>query len=240
MKNFKIIGFDADDTLWVNEPYYREAEEEFYSMLQSFGSDEEISNELLRIILKNLNKYGYGIKSFMLSMIETSIHVSNGKIDSKIISNIISLGNEMINKPVILLDGIHEVLKELHDAGYKLIVVTKGDLLDQERKLRKSKLDGYFHDIVIMSDKKENDYTKLLLNLEIAPSEFLMVGNSLKSDILPVVNIGGYGVHIPFHTTWVHELIDQPENVTSFQEIPNIIELPKIISKLVTNQCAEK
>ena len=203
-KNIKIVGFDADDTLWVNEPFFKEIEEEFCNLLVEFLPKNEISNELFKTEVQNLNLYGYGVKAFVLSLIETALKITNHKVSIQTIERIIELGKQQLEKPVILLDGIEDVLKKLSQ-HYKLIVATKGDLLDQERKLSKSGLEKYFHHIEIMSDKKESDYKKLLNHLEIKPEEFVMIGNSVKSDILPVINIGGQGIHIPFHMTWQHE-----------------------------------
>ena len=223
-KNIKVIGFDADDTLWVNEPYFRETEQQFCSLLKDFMPEDQASKILFEIEIQNLELYGYGIKAFILSLIETSIKISQGKISSELIEKIIQLGKDQLNKPVILLDHIEDVLIIL-SKQYKLIVATKGDLLDQERKLKKSGLEKYFHHIEIMSDKKESDYKKLLNHLEINSDEFVMIGNSLKSDILPVVNIGGKGIYIPFHTTWQHENISSDEiKSKNYIEIKSISE----------------
>ena len=203
-KNVKVVGFDADDTLWVNEPYFKDLEIEFCELLSGYMRKEKISEELFKTEIQNLELYGYGVKAFMLSLIETALRISNHNAPVHIIDKIIDLGKKQLEKPVILLDGVENVLKEL-SPDYKLIVATKGDLLDQERKLQKSGLEKYFHHIEIMSNKKEADYEKLLNHLEIKPEEFIMIGNSVKSDIIPVVNIGGQGIHVPFHTTWQHE-----------------------------------
>lgn len=185
--------------------------------------------ELYKTEIANLPLYGYGIKGFVLSMIETVLRITEGKIDPVVISKAITLGQEMLNKPVVLLDGVEEVLKTLH-GKYKLVVATKGDLLDQQRKLTKSGLDHYFHHIEIMSDKQEKDYQKLIKHLDCKPEAFLMLGNSLKSDVLPVLNIGGHAVHIPFHTTWVHESIDHTIEHANFYQMENLSEvLPKLI-----------
>jgi putative hydrolase of the HAD superfamily len=224
-KNFKIIGFDADDTLWVNEPYYQETEKLFCNLLSDFQSSEIISQELLKTEIQNLNLYGYGAKGFMLSLIETALRVSNNKIDNSVIDKIILLGKDLLNKPVVLIDGIQEVLEKLSNNGYKIILATKGDLLDQERKLLKSNIEKYFSHIEIMSDKKESNYLKLLSHLDIAPEEFLMIGNSLKSDIIPVLNIGAYGLHIPYHTNWAHENIEKTTDLNNFWEIKQISEI---------------
>ena len=224
-KDFKIIGFDADDTLWENEPFYRETEKKFCQLLSNYNSEKEIMKELYKIEMSNLSSYGYGIKSFVLSMIETATKVSKNSVSTSDIDLIISLGKEMINKPVKLLVGVKEVLQELVDGNYKLIVATKGDLLDQERKLRKSGLDGFFHHIEIMSDKKEPNYSSLLSHLDISADEFLMIGNSMKSDIIPVVSLGGWAVHIPYHTTWIHEVVDGNYSSPRFSEINQIENL---------------
>jgi len=200
----KVIGFDADDTLWVNETYFREAEEDFAKLLSKFETLNKIDQELFKMEMKNLPVYGYGVKGFVLSMIEMAIELSNKTVSNEVITKILDIGKEMINKPVELLDNVELVLKEL-SKNYRLIVATKGDLLDQERKLEKSGLLDYFHHIEVLSDKKEDNYSKLLNHLDIKPSNFLMIGNSLKSDVLPLVNIGARAIHIPFHTTWAHE-----------------------------------
>ncbi|MGN8059204.1 HAD family hydrolase [Pedobacter sp. 22163] len=230
MKNqITVIAFDADDTLWVNEPYFRETEEQFAGLLEDFMPHHSILAELYKTEIANLPLYGYGIKGFVLSMIETVLRITEGKIAPVVISKAITLGQEMLNKPVELLDGVEEVLKALH-GKYRLVVATKGDLLDQQRKLTKSGLDHYFHHIEIMSDKQEKDYQKLIKHLDCKPEEFLMLGNSLKSDILPVLNIGGHAVHIPFHTTWVHESIDHTIEHANFYQMESLSEvLPKLI-----------
>jgi len=230
MKNkITVIAFDADDTLWVNEPYFRETEERFADLLEDFVPRHSIMAELYKTEMANLPLYGYGIKGFMLSMTETAMRITMGKIDPIIVEKILDLGKEMLNKPVELLDGVEEVLKALH-GKYRLVVATKGDLLDQQRKLTKSGLDHYFHHIEIMSDKQEKDYQKLIRHLDCKAEEFLMLGNSLKSDVLPVLNIGGHAVHIPYHTTWVHESIDHTIEHPNFYEMESLAEvLPKLI-----------
>ncbi|MPQ46385.1 HAD hydrolase-like protein [Marinifilum sp. N1E240] len=229
MQNCKVIGFDADDTLWVNEPYFRQTERKFCELLRNGMSLDEVTKELFEVEIGNIPLYGYGTKAFTLSMIETSLKITNGNVSSEKISAILELGKEQINKPIELLDGVVEVLKNLQ-GKYRLIVATKGDLLDQERKLQKSGLLKYFHHIEVMSDKKDADYEKLIKHLDIKPAEFLMVGNSLKSDILPVLNIGGNAVHVPFHTTWEHELVSEKEiENANFHEIENIRELLNLI-----------
>ncbi|MBO3117761.1 HAD hydrolase-like protein [Winogradskyella sp. DF17] len=209
-ENIKVIGFDADDTLWVNETYFREAEEKVGHLLSHYETPNKIDQELFRIEIQNLPTYGYGVKGFVLSMIELALDLSNGKVSNTIIGEIVNIGKDMINKPIELLEGVDEVLRKL-STNYRLILATKGDLLDQERKLEKSGLIDYFHHIEVLSEKQESNYKKLLKHLDIKPQEFLMVGNSLKSDILPLVNIGAKAIHVPFHTTWQHEKVSEED-----------------------------
>ncbi|WP_055437387.1 HAD family hydrolase [Lacinutrix algicola] len=229
-QNIKVIGFDADDTLWVNETYFRDAESEFAKLLNRFETENKIDQELFKMEMKNLPVYGYGVKGFVLSMVEMALELSNNTVSNTTISKILDIGKDMINKPVELLDGVEEVLAEL-SKNYKLIVATKGDLLDQERKLQKSGLLGYFHHIEVLSDKKEDNYSKLLKRLDIEPEAFLMVGNSLKSDILPLINIKAHAIHVPFHTTWAHEQVKEMDtNGKDYKTLNSLLELPKLLN----------
>ena len=213
INEIKVIAFDADDTLWENEQNYQEVELEFCELLKPYASQEIISQELLLVEQQNLDLYGFGVKGFMLSLIETLHRITKNQVPSEIISYVINSGKKLIEKPVVLIDGVSSVLKELK-SSYNIVLATKGDLLDQERKLNKSGLLEYFDFIEIMSDKKEYDYKKLLSKLNVSSHNFLMVGNSMKSDIVPVVNIGGQAIYIPYHLTWQHERI---ENFDSLQ-----------------------
>lgn len=227
LNQIKVIGFDADDTLWENENFFRESEEKFEALLKPY-TNKDITQELFQIEINNLNSYGYGIKSFILSMIETAMQISDSKIEVETIGKIIALGKEMINKPVVLIPKIKDTLDYLLPK-YKLIIATKGDLKDQERKLEKSSLSKYFHHIEIMTDKTEAHYKKLLKLLEIQADEFMMVGNSIKSDIIPVLNLGGFAAHIPFHTTWQHEDIKKPSiKNEKFYELSSNSELKSL------------
>lgn len=221
MNTLKVIAFDADDTLWVNEPYFRETEDKFCELLEDYLPHHSVARELLQVEIRNINLYGYGVKGFMLSMIETALEVSQKTIPVSVIEKAILLGKELLEKPIVLLDGVEDVLNQLQ-GKYKLVVATKGDLLDQERKLRKSGLEHYFHHIEIMSEKKEPDYQKLLKHLDIQPNEFMMLGNSLKSDVLPVLELGGHAVHIPYHTTWAHETVDAEIKHEQFKQVAEI------------------
>lgn len=227
--DIKVIAFDADDTLWVNEPYFQEVEEKFCELMAPYLSRHSLSQELFKTEIDNLKLYGYGIKGYILSMIEAALTISNNTISNEVIGKIIQYGKELLEKPIELLDGVEEILETLHPK-YKIVVATKGDLLDQRRKLHKSGLGKYFHHIEVMSDKQQKDYTDLVERLEIHPSEFLMIGNSLKSDVLPVLEIGGHAIHIPFHTTWAHEKIDhnvEHENFRDFEKILDVLSIFK-------------
>lgn len=216
--SIKVVGFDADDTLWVNETYFREAEEQFAGLLDGFETKNKIDQELFKMEMKNLELYGYGIKGFMLSMVESALEISNNTVSQATITEILNLGKNMISHPVELLDGVKEVLEKLSKT-YRLIVLTKGDLLDQERKIERSGLYKYFHHVEVLSDKKEENYQNLLDHLAIDVKEFLMIGNSLKSDVLPLINIGAQAVHVPFHTTWKHEEVSIQENEFKYLKI---------------------
>jgi len=220
----KVIAFDADDTLWHNESYFQEAEKKFCVLLENYLPQHTIVRELLHTEIKNITLYGYGIKAFILSMIETAIRITDKSIPNEAIEKIIEYGQELLNKPVDLMDGVEEVLQELK-GKYRLVMATKGDLLDQERKLKKSGLDHYFHHIEIMSEKKEDDFRKLIMHLDIPPDQFAMIGNSLKSDIVPVLNLGGHAFHIPYHVTWAHERVETQIANEKFKELNSIREL---------------
>ncbi len=220
------IAFDADDTLWINEPYFQEAEQQFCRLLEDYLPQHSVSQELFKTEMQNLSLYGYGVKGFMLCMVETVCRVSENTASLALINKTIEIGHELLQKPIELLDGVHETLESLK-GKYRLIVATKGDLLDQERKLKNSGLQDYFHHIEIMSDKKESDYRKLLKHLDCQPENFLMLGNSIKSDVLPVLEIGGFAAHIPYHVTWSHEQHEnnlEHERFMEFKSIKDVLE----------------
>ena len=222
--NLKVIAFDADDTLWDNEIYFQETEKKFFELFEEYLPQHSVARELLQTEVKNIPLYGYGIKAFILSMIETAIRISDKTISISVIEKIIGYGQELLEKPIRKLDGVDEVLTALKDR-YRLVVATKGDLLDQERKLKKSGIEHYFHHTEIMSEKGANDYKKLIKHLDIQPVEFLMIGNSLKSDILPVLAIGGHGFHVPYHVTWGHEKIEKNVEHPNFRQLNTLKEI---------------
>lgn len=224
MNHIRVVAFDADDTLWENETYFREVEEKFGELMVAYLPPHTTLRELLKTEIDNLELYGYGIKAFVLSMIETALRISEHTIPLTTIDKIIELGRDMMSKPVLLLPGVEDVLKHFQPK-YRLVMATKGDLLDQERKLRKSGLEKYFHHIEIMSEKKEGDYQKLIRHLDIKPAEFAMIGNSIKSDVLPVLALGGTGIHVPFHTTWAHEIAEAEINHKNFFTVSTLTEI---------------
>lgn len=226
--NIKVIAFDADDTLWVNEPYFRQTEEAFCNLLGEYASLHELERELLKMEIQNLALYGYGVKGFVLSMVETALLVSNNTINANMIEQILDLGKQMLNQPIELLDGVEEVLETLK-GKYRLVVATKGDLLDQERKLKKSNLTGYFHHVEVMSEKDDANYLKLIKHLDIQPDELLMIGNSLKSDIVPVLNVGGHAIHVPYHITWAHEQIEDAIDNERFKSVESIRDVLEFV-----------
>lgn len=228
MEGIKVIGFDADDTLWVNEPYYREAEQQFVDLLLAYGVKGDIAGALFNTEIANLELYGYGIKAFMLSLVECAIELTEGAVTAQTVSRIIGIGKTMLEHPIELLEDVKHVLEKL-SPHYRLIVATKGDLLDQERKMRKSSISGYFHHIEIMSDKQQQHYKQLLNHLEISPEQFLMVGNSLKSDILPPLELGAWGIYIPFHTTWAHEEVEAEPDSDRYFKIVNLREVLNVV-----------
>lgn len=228
-QDIQVIAFDADDTLWENEPYFREAEALFCELLKEHLPNHVVAKQILEAQVNNLPLYGYGVKGLVLSMIETLGVITNGKADFTMVEKVLDFGKTILNKPVVLLDGVTEVLESLK-GHYKLVVATKGDLLDQERKLKKSGLQSYFHHIEIMSNKRVADYRKLLKHLDCKPGNFMMIGNSLRSDILPVLELGGNAIHIPFHVTWEHEKVEEVPEHPQFSELGSISELLSVIT----------
>lgn len=227
LKGIRVIGFDADDTLWVNEPYFRRAEDAFCELMADFMPADRVRCELFKIEMENMGIYGYGGKAFTLSLVEAALKFSNGRISAKGIERILSIGRSILEHPVELLDDVPDLLHSLK-GRYRLLVVTKGDLLEQEHKLERSGIAGFFDHIEIFSDKRESDYQRLLDFLSVAPEEFVMVGNSLRSDIVPVVSLGAHGVYVPFHTTWQHEVVEVDDSF-SFYEISRLRELTQLL-----------
>jgi putative hydrolase of the HAD superfamily len=203
------IGFDADDTLWHNEVIFEQTHERYRQLLARYHDAATVDRTLFATEMRNLELYGYGVKGFTLSAIETAIDLTGGRITTDEIRHLIELGREMLAHPVNLLEGVSETLAEL-SPRFRLVLITKGDLRDQERKLRKSGLADHFRQVEIVSEKDSGSYRRLFDRHAIDPERFLMVGNSLKSDILPVLTLGGAGAHIPYHLTWEAERAEMP------------------------------
>lgn len=230
MHKIKYIAFDADDTLWVNEPHFQKIEKEYVELISEFADERsQINNALFKTEMNNISLFGYGVKSFTLSMIENAITFSNYKVSTETIEKIILLGKKLLSIDVELLPDVEMVLRHLSEK-YCLIVATKGDLLDQETKLKKSGLAKYFDHIEIMSDKKVDDYKALLHRLNIEPNSLVMVGNSLKSDILPVIELGARAIYVPYKTTWQFEKVDEQKvDSSKYIQVNNLSEVLEII-----------
>jgi putative hydrolase of the HAD superfamily len=224
----RTLAFDADDTLWHNETHYAETQEAFRALLRPFHDDAWIDARLHETEMRNLRRYGYGIKGFTLSMIETALELTEHRLEGRGIQQVLDLGKAMLDKPVEPLPGAAEVLRHLAGA-YDLMLITKGDLFDQETKLAKSGLGGHFAKVEIVSEKDEATYAALLQRHGIRPGDFAMVGNSVKSDILPVLALGGRAVHIPYHLTWAHEVVETPADAP-FPVLTSIRELPALLA----------
>ncbi len=229
---FDLIAFDADDTLWHNEPLYSEAQEKLVTLLTDYADRETVNRQLFKTEMSNLKNYGYGIKSFTLSMIETAINLSQGEIQGAEIQKILASAREMITHQTQVLDHAVETIHTLAKS-YRLMLLTKGDLLDQEVKLEQAGIGQYFQYVEVVSHKNKQTYAGLLARYNIDPQRFLMVGNSLKSDVLPVVELGGHGVHIPYHITWEHEQVEHhPEEHNGYYELEHIGQLPALVERL--------
>jgi len=229
---FDIIAFDADDTLWHNESLYSAALDGFKQLLAPYAPPELVASTLYETEMRNLAFYGYGIKSYALSMIETAVEISAGAIDGQGVLQVIGLAKDMINANTRLFDHALEVVTHL-SAVYPLMIITKGDLLDQQRKLTRSGLKPCFRYIEIVTDKTPESYAALLERYQIDPARFLMVGDSIRSDILPVIALGGCAVHIPYHITWAHEHIDlTDEQRQHFYKLDHLGLLPDLIERL--------
>lgn len=215
--NIKVIAFDADDTLWDNESFFLKVEKDMCKILEPYGDEKKISDNLFKTEMDNMEDYGYGAMAFTLSLVENAVKVSNGKVPANDIMRIVELGRTLLRLDATPLKNVKETLVKLKEDGrFKLVVFTKGELLTQEHKLQRSGLLHFFDQTVIVSDKQEQQYRDLCETMRISPSELLMVGNSLKSDILPALNIGAWAVHIPFEIMWQHEVIDKFEHERLF------------------------
>jgi putative hydrolase of the HAD superfamily len=228
----ELIAFDADDTLWHNEPLFSETKKKFSQILTRYHSAEWVAGRLDETEVRNLARYGYGVKAFALSMIETAVELTEGRISGAEIQQVMGLAWEMLQSPLSLLDGVRETVEGLA-ASHKLMVITKGDLFEQETKLARSGLGDLFSQVEIVSEKNRRTYEIIAARHRVNPHEFLMVGNSLKSDILPVVEMGGRAVYVPYETTWFHEAVAESElEGKQFFTLERISGLPALLDSL--------
>jgi len=225
------IGFDADDTLWQNETFFRMTEQRFADLLSEHGEHQVISERLLEAERRNLQHYGYGVKGFTLSMIETALEVTGHQISPVVIGEILSFGRQMLQNPVETLPHVHDTLEALADS-FRIILITKGDLFDQERKLAQSGLGDYFDAVEIVSEKTPQTYERIFQRHADGAERSMMVGNSLKSDVVPAIAAGSWGVHVPHEMTWALEHVDPPEDNPRFRRIADLSGLMPLVSQI--------
>lgn len=221
-----VIAFDADDTLWHNEPIFQATEAQFAGMLAAYHPAEWVRERLFATEMKNLGHFGYGIKGFILSMIETALDLTESRITGAEVRRIVDWGHEMLHHPVELLDGVRETIEAL-SGDYRLMLLTKGDLFDQESKLARSGIGEHFHAVEIVSKKDAAAYAAIMRRHAVAPERLVMVGNSLRSDVLPALEAGAHAVHIPYFTTWAHEQLEEEAlSGKEFAVLQRIADLP--------------
>ena len=231
MATIKTIGLDADDTLWHSESHFAVTEERFAELVKPWIDGQEAAARLLERERANLSLFGYGVKGFTLSMIETAIEASSGTLGPSAVGQIIGWGKELLAHPVELLAGVADTIGQL-EGRYRLLLITKGDLFHQESKIAESGLAERFDQVEILSEKSPDQYRRVLDRCQTRVEEFLMVGNSLRSDVLPVIEIGGRGVHIPYGITWGHEKVDCSAMEPTWHQLESISELPGLVEKL--------
>ncbi|CAN7340762.1 HAD family hydrolase [Phyllobacterium sp. LjRoot231] len=225
------IGFDADDTLWQNEQFFRISEKHFADLLASHADTTDLSNRLLAVEKRNLDLYGFGIKGFTLSLVETAIEVTEGQVPSSVIAEILAVGREMLRHPVETLPHVQETLEEL-TTHYRLVLITKGDLFDQERKLAQSGLGDFFHAVEIVSNKDNATYERIFKRHGDGPTRSMMIGNSLKSDVVPAIEAGSWGVFVPHELTWALEHVEAPLAAPRFRQIEHLGELLPLLAEI--------
>ena len=229
MSAISTIGFDADDTLWESEVFFGEVEKKFSDLIISYGVEADIGKELYETEKRNLPKLGYGVKSFTISMVESAHHLTQGKISSGDMIEIVQWGKELLHHPVKLLSGVLDVMSQLQ-SRFTIYVITKGDPFHQQQKFNDSGLSTFVTDIEILQEKDSEAYRKTLASIGVAPKEFLMVGNSIRSDILPVIEIGSHAVHIPHETTWKYETEHAGTSGDTYTILESIRGLPEFLA----------
>lgn len=229
----QTIGFDADDTLWQNETFFRITQARFAELLADFTERDHLMDRLLQAEKRNIGRYGFGIKGFMLSMIETAIEVTDRKVPASVISEILAAGQDMLSHPIHLLPHARKAVETLADS-HRIVLITKGDLLDQERKLAQSGLGDLFHGVEIVSHKTPATYAQAFARHGTGPESAMMVGNSMKSDVVPAIEAGAFGTYVPHGLTWELEHADAPDTHPRFREIPDLSALPALIDSIET------
>lgn len=227
-----ILGVDADDTLWHNESIFQLTIERFAELLGNHALSDHLSDRLTETEKKNLRLYGYGIKGFTLSMIETAVAVADDDLPAKVVAEILALGRDMLEHPVEPLAGVADTLERLRSAGHRLVVITKGDLLDQEQKLARSGLGELFDAVEIVSEKTPETYARIFGRFGAGEGEAVMIGNSAKSDILPALAAGHWGFHIPYHLTWAAERAEIPDDAPRYRRLAAFTEVPSALEGL--------
>jgi putative hydrolase of the HAD superfamily len=231
MTAITTIGFDADDTLWQNERFFRLTEERFAALLADYVEPAHLSERLLETEKQALSIYGFGTKGFVLSMVETAISVTEGRVPAPVIAEILAAGRELMVYPIETLPHVEETLAALA-GNYRLVMITKGDLFDQERKLAQSGLGDMFDAIEIVSDKSAETYARIFSRHGTGPDQAMMVGNSLRSDIVPAIDAGAWGTYVPHDLTWAYEHAEAPEQAPRFRQIENVGELPGLLREI--------
>ncbi len=228
----EVIAFDADDTLWHNEHFYSNTKKKFEGLLSKYPGSDHAGELLEQLEEKNIAYYGYGIKSFTLSMVEAAIEVSQNNISGEDIRMILEYSKEMLDEDLHLMDGIEETLRQLSE-DFQLMIITKGDLFEQYRKVQRSGIADYFTYIEVVAEKTVNVYRDLLIRYRIDPNQFLMVGNSLRSDIQPLIQLGAHAIYVPYPTTWSHEYnLDEELDRSQFIEVDNIKNIVDEVERL--------
>jgi putative hydrolase of the HAD superfamily len=235
MKNIDTIAFDADDTLWHTETYFQDVQTSFANILVEYAPEEEVHAQFHETEIRNIHLFGYGVKGFTLSMIETAIEISDRKISATHIHDIVMLGKSIFDAPLDLMDGVEETLIEL-GRHYRLLLITKGDVLDQRNKIEKSGLEHFFERTEVVQEKDPATYAGVFSDYGIDAEKIVMIGNSLKSDILPILDLNGTAVHIPYHVTAHFEKIPTKIDHPRFYEIERIAELPELIRSIQSHQ----
>ncbi len=226
-----IIAFDADDTLWHNERFFKISQDRFAQLLRPYTDPDHLSERLIAAERRNLGRYGYGIKGFTLSMIETAIEVTEERIPASVISELLAVGQDMLAHPIDLFTGVVDVITQVSQ-NHRVLMITKGDLLDQERKLAQSGLGDHFDGVEIVSEKQPETYAKIFAGYGVAPERAMMIGNSMKSDVLSALAIGAWGIHVPFDLTWALENAEKPSNQSRFRELSELTELPALLGEI--------